>query len=211
MKKYKDEDIQKAKDLRHKEGYSFAQLQRITGIPATTIRNWCEDDFLGTRWDTLLRTNERKRRELKDSEAGTLESLKRINKDGAKIFASLIYWCEGSKYPATNKVELTNSDPNLMKLFVNLFRKAFDLDETKFRIHLQIHDVHNFEELKSFWGNLLGIPSGRFIKPTVTKMKGGKHRKNYLGTCTVRYHDFRIQLKLTGIYEKLTDKIGEIS
>jgi hypothetical protein len=201
MGKYPDEEIERARELRRKERYSFAQLQRITGIPATTIRNWCSNDSLGTRWDILLTSNERKRQEIKASETSIISTLKNISNREAKIFAALIYWCEGTKYPASNKLEFTNSDPTLQKLFISLLRKSFPLDESKFRVHLQIHDIHVIQEINRFWSKLLSIPESQFIKPTITKARGGKHRKEYFGTCALRYTDFRIQLKLIGIYE----------
>ncbi len=211
MRKYLDEEIEKAIELRKSQGYSFAHLQRVTGIPATTIRNWCVDEYIGTRWDTLLRSNERKRQELRVSEIATLDTIKNIEVENAKILAAIIYGCEGSKYPATNKLELTNSDPNLLKVFIKLLRKSFILDEAKLRVHLQIHDIHDFKSVKSFWSDLLDIPKKQFIKPTITKVRGGKHRRIYHGTCSIRYHDYRLQLKVIGIYEALLKKLGEVA
>jgi len=207
MKKYQDEEIEKAKKLRNKHNYSFATLQKITGIPATTIRNWCKDDFLGTRWDTLLISNERKRQKIKLSEIKSVNSFKRINKKTAKILAAILYWCEGSKYPSTNKMDLTNSDPKLLKIFLKLLRTSFNLDESKFRVKLQIHDTHDFEKIKKYWSKILSIPQSQFMKPTITKPTGRKHRKEYFGTCTVRYHDYKLQLKLIGIYEEFAKNL----
>lgn len=208
MKRYSQQEIENAKELRKKGRYSFAQLQRLTGIPGTTIRNWCADDFLGTRWDTALITYERRRQALKASEITILDSLREIDSSLAKILTSLLYWCEGAKYPGTNKVDFTNSDPKLLQLFIILLRRAFTLDSSKFRVHVQIHTVQNFEDVRKFWSKLLDIPESQFIKPTITKMKGGKHRKEYHGTCSVRYMDFRILLKLTGIYETFFSRFG---
>lgn len=207
MKKYQDSDIEKAKELRLKFKYSFAQLQKLTGIPATTIRNWCKNDFLGTRWDTLLITNERKRQELKQSEIKAVNSIKDIDKNTAKIFASILYWCEGAKYPSSNKVDLANSDPELLKTFIKLLRTGFYLDESKIRVKLQIHDTHNFEQIKKYWSNTLDIPVSQFMKPTITKRAGGKHKTQYFGTCTIRYLDYKLQLKLIGIYEAFAQKL----
>lgn len=202
MKKYHDKELKKAQSLRKKHGYSFVKLQSITGIPATTIRNWCKDDFLGTRWDTLLTTNERKRNEIRFSETEVVKKFRPLNKDTTKILTSIMYWCEGSKYPATNKADFTNSDPLLLQTFIALLRKSFMLDESKFRIKLQIHSTHDFEIIKKYWSKLLNIPVSQFIKPTITTANGKKHRKEYMGTCTIRYSDYKIQLKLIGIYEQ---------
>lgn len=209
MKRYQDYEIEKARQLRIKEHYSFAQLQRITGIPATTIRNWCADDFVGTRHDTLLLTNERKREELKNSEKFIAASTIGLDVNTSKIYASILYWCEGTKYPASNKIEFTNSDPRLQIFFITLLRKAYNLDESKFRVHLQVHDSHDLGDIKMFWSKLLNIPLHQFIRPTITKMNGGKHRRKYYGTCNLRYNDFRIQLKLIGIYEEIGSNLEE--
>ena len=209
MRRYLDKEIEKVKNLRKKEKYSFAQLQKATGIPATTIRNWCQDEILGTRWDTLLISNERKRQELRESETRILSSIKALDKNQAKIFLSLFYWCEGSKYPSHNGVAFSNSDPNLLKTFIKLMRQSFSLDEKKFRIHLQIHDTHDFAALRNYWSNLLNIAGLQFLKPTVTKRRGTKHRKEYLGTCTIKYQDYRIQLKLMGLYEAFHKKFAK--
>lgn len=202
MRKYSDTDIRKARELRLKGKYSFAQLQRLTGIPSSTLRNWCNDISIGTKWDTLINTNLRKREELKKSEITALSSLKALDEKFLKILCSLLYWCEGSKYPSSNKVSFTNSDPTLIKLFVTLLRKSFPLNEFKFTVRLQLHESHNFNKLRKYWSGLLKISEKQFLKPTVTKANGGKHRSNYLGTCTVVYGDYKVQLKLIGLYEE---------
>jgi hypothetical protein len=205
MKRYSDETILQAQELRRQNHYSFAQLQKITDIPATTIRNWCKNDILGTRWDTLLATNERKRQEIILSEQSTLDEIKDITPAQAKVYAALLYWCEGAKYPSSNKMDFTNSDPRLMQLFIFLLRRAFPLDESKFSLRLQLHTTHTFTVARSYWCNLLSIPESQAMKPTITHPRGGKHRSNYRGTCTLRYSDFRLQLKLIAISEIVTE------
>jgi len=199
---YRDKEIEKAQRLRNKYHYSFVKLEQITGIPATTLRNWCKKGQTGTRWDTLLTTNERRRKEIKSSELKSMTKLKLLDKNTKKILASIIYWCEGSKYPATNKVDLTNSDPSLLQVFIKLLRESFLLDESKFRARLQIHSSQDLSKIKKYWSKVLNIPVSQFMKPTITAANGKKHRKDYMGTCTIRYSDYKIQLKLIGIYEQ---------
>lgn len=209
MRKYLDKHIQDAINLRKTHKYSFKTLSKLTGIPANTIRGWCKDEIIGTRWDTLLITNERLRQEHKNSEKKVVNRIKTIDKELAKVFVALIYWCEGTKYPSENRVTFVNSDPTLTKLFLELLRKAFPINESKLRIQLQIHKTHNFGDIRKFWSELLLIPESQFSKPTVTTPNGGKHRHNYLGTCSVRYTDFRVQLKLMGIYEEFARRFTQ--
>jgi len=206
MRHWKDKEIEAVKRLRKKERYSFAELQRITGIPATTICNWCQDNHKVTRRDTLLISNEKKRQLFRLSEKKTIDSIKNIDALSAKIYASLIYWCEGAKYPSTRRLEFTNSDPELLCVFINLLRKSFSVDEKKFRVHVQVHTTHKYADIKKYWSKCLNISPTQFIKPTKTKPRGKKHRKEYLGTCTLRYYDYRLQLKLIGIYEEFASR-----
>jgi hypothetical protein len=130
----------------------------------------------------------------------------RENKDMNKLICAVLYGCEGAKYPASNKIAFTNSDDQLICTFVNLIRRSFVLDESKWRVHLQIHTDQDYPELIKFWSSLLKIDSNKFIKPTITSPNGKKHRNIYKGTCTVRYYDYRLQLKLIGIFGEFMRK-----
>jgi hypothetical protein len=130
-----------------------------------------------------------------------------IDKNSAKIFASLIYWCEGSRYANCNCVSFANSDINLIKTFLELFRIGFNPKEKKFRVHLQLHTTHDKKEITSFWSNTLKISENQFYKPTVTKPMEKMKRKDYKGTCTVKYYDFILFNEIIGTYEAFLKKL----
>jgi len=125
-----------------------------------------------------------------------------------KLVKKAIALRKKNRYPSSTAVTMVNSDPDLMRTFIHLFRRSFVLNEAKFQVHLQIHTTHDYKQVRDYWSKLLHIPECRFMKPTVTKPKGGKHRKEYFGTCTVKYHDYRLLLKLMGIYEVLAKKFS---
>ncbi len=208
MKRYKDSDIIKARKLRRSSKYSFNQLQKITGIPATTLKRWCKDEPGFGKSEILRLFYLRKRQEIQQSEL-TMIPKDKIMPSHGKLLASFLYWCEGSKYPASNALIFVNSDPLLMKVFITLLRKSFILDESKFSVRMQIHTTHNYEKVKQYWSNILNISKLRFIKPTITEKKNGKHRKNYLGTCSLKYQDYKLQLKLVGIYDYFSKNINK--
>lgn len=199
-KRYKENLINEIKKVREKEKLSFKELERRYKIPGSTIKNWCKGT-VGTKWDYLILNNERRRNEIRQSEKSCVSPIDKLSRRQAKFYASLLYGCEGSKYPAQKGVAFANSDPKLILTFLSLLRKGFDLDTKKFSVHLQIHTTHDFNELKKYWANFLTLSEECFIKPTVTTPKGGKHREIYMGTCTLRYYDYKIQLKMLGIFE----------
>jgi len=130
-----------------------------------------------------------------------------MNKNQAKFITAILYGCEGAKYPASNAVSFSNSDPNLILVFLKLLKKSFNLDKKKFSVHLQVHTNHDYRDLRKFWANLLNLPETCFMKPTIREPRGKKHRNNYMGTCTLRYRDYRVQLKLLGIFEAFIRKL----
>lgn len=207
MKRYSEDFIKKIREIRKKEKLSFKRLGERFNIPNSTIRNWCYG-LSNNKWEALIIRNEKIRKKLKKSENSVVPKINSIGKKQAKFLAAILYGCEGSKYPSSNNVGFVNSDPDLVLSFLKLLKKSFDLDKKKFSVHLQIHTTHNYEKIKNFWANLLGLSEDCFIKPTVREPKGKKHRDNYRGTCSLRYGDYRIQLKLLGIFETFIKKLA---
>ena len=139
-------------------------------------------------------------------------SLAKIDIDTCKILLSLLYWCEGGKYPSSNKVDFASSDEKMQVVFIQLLRKAFESDivESKFRVWLQLHSTQNKEEVIKYWSKLLSIPVKQFIKPHITIPKGGKYRRVYNGTCSVRYNDYRVLLRIMGIYSRISNQLQSL-
>lgn len=204
MIRYSANLINKSKDLATKKHLSYKEIGRRLGISDSTISIWCRD-IKGGNPRTFVKTSRNLREQIKKFDQRIFKDTKVTNRL-AKIFCGIIYGCEGSKYPASNCVIFTNSEPGLMVSFVNLFRKAYDLDESKWRVRLQIHSNQNITQLTAFWSKVLKIPLGKFYKPTITKATEGKHRVGYLGTCSVKYYDYKLQLRLIGIYEAFMRK-----
>jgi len=53
-----------------------------------------------------------------------------------KIKSVMIYWCEGSKSPKSNSVDLANCDPLMLKIFIRFLRKICRVDEKRIKIYL---------------------------------------------------------------------------
>ena len=81
---------------------------------------------------------------------------------------------------------------------------GFELDEKKFRVHLQLHTTHNKKNITEMWSKLLKIPETQFYPPTLTQATNRMKRLDYQGTCSVRYHDFTVFHQIKGIYEKFS-------
>ena len=125
--------------------------------------------------------------------------------ESSLVICASLFWAEGSK----NKdcVIFTNSDPEMIKVFLSTLRRAFSLSEAKFRCLVHIHDYHNDLETKNFWSHITGIPLSQFNnsyrKPHTEKRK----RLNYPGCIRITYFDSLIAQKLKAIYNALATKL----
>ncbi|MFA5051361.1 MAG: hypothetical protein WC499_04600 [Patescibacteria group bacterium] len=202
MKFYDQKIVQEVRKER-KKGLSIREIEKKLKVPNFTISRWVRDIPSDAKAFNLARQKE----EFLKSDLRSLCDDLKIDKDLAKIFVSLLYWCEGSKYPSSNFVAFSNSDYSLVKVFLELLRRGFEINEDKIRIHLQLHSTHSPKEITKFWSDLLHVPSAQFYKPTITHPTNKMKRVDYRGTCTIKYFDVKLLLKIIGLYESLTKKL----
>ena len=89
-----------------------------------------------------------------------------------QIIGLIIWWTEGTKaykrkeYKNTwvYNIDVTNTNPEIIKLFLNFLRNDIGLDESRLRLQLQIHEGDNQEEIEKFWSKLTKIPINQLTK-----------------------------------------------
>lgn len=86
----------------------------------------------------------------------------------------LIFQCEGSKKADNRIVEVVNSDPKIILLFLK-FLKSRGVPKKKLRGRVSIHEGQNLNKITDFWSHLTKIPKDQFQKPIIKK--SGKHFK----------------------------------
>lgn len=116
MKRYSEDFIKKIREIRKKEKLSFKKIGERFDIHNSTIRNWCYD-LPSNRWETLIIGNEKIRKKLKSSETSVIPKIDSMGKNRTKFLAAMLYGCEGAKYPGSNRINFTNSDPDLILTF----------------------------------------------------------------------------------------------
>ena len=130
-----------------------------------------------------------------------------IDEGVGKIMLSMMYLCEGSKYPTTRMLRFPSSNPGTIKLFLALFRGCFEIDESKFRGVVQCRADQNVVRLKKYWSKVSMIPLNQF-RVWIDKRTIGKptKRKTYKGVFVVEYFDVDVQLELQFLSEYLTEQ-----
>ncbi|MEN9552027.1 MAG: hypothetical protein RI935_404 [Candidatus Parcubacteria bacterium] len=99
-----------------------------------------------------------------------------------------LYWGEGTKSGTT--LVFTNSDPDMMLLFVTFLRVICKIDEQRIKCLLHIHEGQKDKKLKDFLVKKLSIPVSSFYKTTIHKKgKSDSTKKLEFGTISLRYYD----------------------
>lgn|SRR3990167_424663 len=125
-----------------------------------------------------------------------------------QIIGITLWWAEGTKsrrdkrWPkaVTYPIEVTNTDPRIIQIFLDMLRKDIGIDESKLRVQIQIHKGDDQEKLEKYWSLITQLPVSKFNK-TIVRPTGNKPGKSN-GTCKVRFSD-----KI--VYERLEKLLHE--
>jgi hypothetical protein len=199
-------------------GFSFREISEKLKISKSTASLWLRDIKLSNKAKLRIsrlsidgrtksiETNKNKREvenvfiRKKVAEYFSNIEQSRIN---PKIACALLYWGEGTKYDGNKSVSFMNADPEMVKYFLRVFRKSFDLEEKKFRALIHLHEYHNIEKQLKFWSNITKIPICQFNRSYLKKNTGKNKKENYPGCISIRYSDIRIYKELMFTIEKL--------
>ncbi|MDP3792563.1 MAG: hypothetical protein Q8Q89_02430 [bacterium] len=108
-----------------------------------------------------------------------------------------LYWGEGNK-KNKNSIRLGNTDPRIIKKFIEFLIKIFGIKKDKLRFGLQIFSDISEGEVIRFWLNELkdfSINSNQFFKVTVTPSRslGSYREKSKFGVLTVHFCNVKLK------------------
>jgi hypothetical protein len=179
-------------EMYQKDGFSMAQIAERLRLSPSTIRYWLDKNKIKRRSRSEAINNWYLTKFHKipfQLKAGLSNDEKMLKTAGI-----MLYWGEGAK--SGNVVKFTNSDPDMISLFVKFLRNICGVDEKRLKALLHIYPDHNEKELLVFWTEKTKIPKERFYKSYLHLGKKGTYKqKSKFGTLTINYPDKRL-LKL---------------
>lgn len=214
---------EKAIKLR-KEGYTYSEITKLLNlrISKSTLSVWLKDikmtkdqkERLQKNINTKLITAQKKAwkinkirrlQYLSNLKKKDLYLLKKIDLDTQKLLLCILYLGEGAKTGGTQFLSLGNSNSNIVKLYLNLLKNCFKIDNSKFRVRIQCRADQNIPNLVNYWARITKISKKQFYPTYVDKRTFGKPTKkeDYRGVCTIHYFDRSIQFEL----ELLADSV----
>jgi len=105
-----------------------------------------------------------------------------------------LFWGEGTKRN-THAVRLSNSDPELIKKFIDFLINIYDIDKEKLRFQILSYVDLKSDDLVSFWAKYLSVKSRQFFKTTILKKrgKGTYHKKMKYGVIIISFSNIKLR------------------
>ncbi len=114
-----------------------------------------------------------------------------------------LYWGEGNR-ANKNIVKLGNSDPALLRRFIQFLVLFFKIKKSDLKFHLHIFTDIRPEKAMRFWTRELGVQRDQFYKPTITRTgKLGTYRKkSEHGVLTIYYANTKLRNVILALLDK---------
>jgi predicted transcriptional regulator len=213
----KTKEQRQARELRA-EGCSVKEIERHLGVARSSVSRWVKDVQLGDEQrralaarvtEGRLQAAERKSRAARLLRAEHQAEGRRFARERDASYAAgcMLYWAEGEKNRC--RLSVSNSDVDLLRLFIGFLRDHFDVPHDKMRIHCHLFADHleRQHEIEQLWLTALGLPEARLGKSVVNTYSkySEKKRKNKLpyGTCKLTVNSTRIVQTVFGSIQEL--------
>jgi len=115
-----------------------------------------------------------------------------------------LYWGEGTKR-GNGGVRLSNSDPKLMKKFIEFLERFFKIDKNRLKFSIQIPKNVSAKESLKYWSKELGIDKKYFYKPQIVKVRGKgtyKYKTSY-GTTILNFNNVKLKRIICNMIENI--------
>ena len=215
-------------------GRSYSEIQKLLGIPKSTLSTWFTDlelpEKAKERLDqrayqksiaAILKHNRAQTHIAQQNARSTRNDAKadirQLTERDIFMLGVSLYWAEGYKRPIMHNgkiktchpVSLSNSDPGLTKIYLRFLRKTCNVPEEKITGEIRVYEHHNEAHLLNFWNKTTDIHFNRLktIKNGVSISSQRIRPFNILpyGTIQIRVNSTQLYHKIMGWIEGLTE------
>lgn len=203
---------ERARDLRA-QSWTLADIARELGVSKGTVSGWVRDvDFVprprnrGHPAGPQHPLRVKKEAEIARSTAEAEVWVGNLTDRDLTMFALGLYAGEGNK---TRDVGMANTNPAYLLVFLTWLRRSFDIDETRLRVVLYLHEGLDLDAANAFWSGLLGIPLAQFTKPYRAVADHTIRRtKHPYGCPAVRYRSAPLLRRVMAMVEAITSRVA---
>ena len=199
---------EKARELRA-QGMTMPDIAAALGVSKSSVSLWTRDvEFepqhrrTGARRRGPNALQRRKAAEIAAMNDRGLERMGSLSDEAFLAAGAALYAGEGSK--TDGEVLFANSDAQQVLFFIRWLRHFFDIDESRLRIRLYLHEGLDLDAAVAFWSSLTRIPATQFHKPYRAVADVGIRNNKHLHGCVgVRYACTRTHREVMGLVRAL--------
>lgn len=207
---YMRKDKEKAFKMR-RSGKSYGEILAALKIPKATLSDWFSKIDWSSDMAKKLAAAVQKQHTVRLIELDKIRGihLKRLYEEARKeakndllelkynplfIAGLMLYWGEGDKLTKYSTA-ITNTDPDLIRLYVLFLKNACRIPEEKIRAHVLTYPDLDEEDCRKYWARESGINLDRFTKSTVIQ---GRHkiRRIKYGVCMIGISSTYFKVKM---------------
>jgi hypothetical protein len=195
------------------EGWTLRDIATELGVSRSSVSVWVRDLPVPPR----SRRPYHGPRKPHPAHIRKLEELERCRQDAEAEFASIthrellvfglaLYLGEGFKTEGRG-LGLANTSTEVLRFFVGWLRTCFDIDESRLRVRIYLHDDLDIEAATVHWSQALAIPTDQFTAPYRAAQRGAYRRSKHVFGCpSVRYADNLLHRRVMAMIEAITSR-----
>ncbi len=190
------------------QNWTLACIAEALHVSKSSVSLWVRDvPFTPSprRWGPHRRPNPAHFSKMQEIEDLNLAGARRVGELTEREFllaGVLLYAGEGSK--TDGEVRMANTNPQILAFFCAWLRHFFDIDESRLRMRLYLHQGLDLGAAERFWSDLTHIPRSQFIAPYRAKPDPSIRRsKHPMGCPGVHYCSTRIHRTIMGLIRAL--------
>jgi AcrR family transcriptional regulator len=213
----KTEQRELARLLRQTEGASIKEIARRVGAAQSSISRWVRDVELSEEQTAaLVRRASEGHIKGRTINSDLRRSARRLAQDEGRERARtrdpfhfagcMLYWAEGAK--SRNQLRFSNSDPEMVRFFVDFLRTYFNLRNSDIRMTCNLFADHlsRQRDIEEFWLATAGLPAECLCKSTVNTYS--KYSKKKRGN-RLPYGTARVTVSRTRVVQSIFGSIQE--
>src|SRR3989338_617423 len=213
-------------------GKSYTQISRELIVAKSTLSSWLANIEIGEGAREQINARGRAKaiealvKRNRQQTVLAIERATKLQNDFSRRIGSLsrrdvlmiglaLYWAEGhkrlivkdGKERTYHPVELTNSDPGIVKIFIRFLRETFGVVPRDIKVELRLFEHQDAGRAIDFWSKATSIPRKNFRKPYYGISISSRGKRPYY---RLEHGIIRIVLSKTVLFHKILGGIEGI-
>jgi hypothetical protein len=199
---------------------SVKEIERVLGVSRSSVSLWVRDIELTTEQEAALTARNPSRTFERNGWTANIERARlrrrryqlagrRRAREGDPVYLAgcMLYWGEGWK--SRGSVQLSNSDPEVIRFFARFLRECFGVPKDRMRIVCHLFADHSArqQEIEEFWLDVADLPRSSLRKSMVNHYSRSSQKKRFnrlpYGTCKLIVHSTEIMQMIYGSIQEL--------